>query len=186
MSRIFDRLLLFIYSVVVGILAIIALVVSTGGVHRGAFRDLIGDWLKFGSQFNLTVFIVSVVFLLITARLFYVSIRVAGSSSESIDQRNDFGDIRISMETIQSLVLKAAGKQRGVKELKARITTSEAGLDIAVRAIVDGETSIPQMTEDIQRSVKDHVEDIAGIPVAAVSVFVANVIPSPTFKSRVE
>ena len=42
------------------------------------------------------------------------------------------------------------------------------------------------MTEDIQRSVKDHVEDIAGIPVAAVSVFVANVIPSPTFKSRVE
>jgi uncharacterized alkaline shock family protein YloU len=52
---------------------------------------------------------------------------------------------------------------------------------------VDGEASIPAITEEMQSAVKSHVEEITGIPVASVSVFVANVSQTtPTFKSRVE
>ncbi|MGK9250093.1 alkaline shock response membrane anchor protein AmaP [Paenibacillus humicus] len=186
MSRIVDRLLLFLFSLAVLILCVLAIAIGTGGVGKDSASSFLADWMKIGTSVNIAVIIVSVVLLLIGLRLFFVSIRVKGSSSSSIDQRNDFGDIRISIETVENLVLKAAGRQRGVKDLKARITTAESGLDIAVRAVVDGETSIPHLTEEIQRAVKDHVEEITGIPVAAVSVFVANVISSPSFKSRVK
>lgn len=186
MSRIVDRLLLFLYSIVIGIVAVIAIVFSAGGISESLTESFVNEWYKLGSIVNISMLAGAAVILLITLRMLYVSLRTKGVSSSSIDQRNDFGDIRISMDTVESLVLKAAGRQRGVKELKTRITTVEAGLDIAVRAVVDGESSIPQLTEEIQRAVKDHVEEITGIPVAAVSVFVANVIPSPSFKSRVE
>jgi uncharacterized alkaline shock family protein YloU len=186
LSRIFDRLLLFLFSLAVLILSVLAIAVGAGGVSKNSASAFLDQWMKMGTPENAAILIVSVVLLLIGLRLLFVSIRVKGGSTSSIDQRNDFGDIRISVDTVENIVLKAAGKQRGVKELKARITTAESGLDIAVRAVVDGETSIPLMTEDIQRAVKDHVEEITGIPVAAVSVYIANVISSPTFKSRVE
>ncbi|MGN7455892.1 alkaline shock response membrane anchor protein AmaP [Paenibacillus pasadenensis] len=186
MSRIVDRLLLFLYSLAAGIIAIIVIIASAGGIHREDASAFLAEWYDSGSAVHLAMLIGAVLLLLLSLRMFYVAVRVKGAASSSIDQRNDFGDIRISMDTVESLVLKAAGRQRGVKDLKTRITTAEAGLDIAVRAVVDGETSIPQLTEEIQRAVKDHVEEITGIPVAAVSVFVANVISSPSFKSRVE
>ncbi|MNN79526.1 hypothetical protein D3C81_1961790 [compost metagenome] len=53
--------------------------------------------------------------------------------------------------------------------------------------MVDGESSIPALTEEMQSAVKQHIEEITGIPVASVSVFIANIVQSaPTFKSRVE
>jgi len=55
-----------------------------------------------------------------------------------------------------------------------------------IRAAVDGESSIPELSEEMQRLVKGHVEEITGIPVANVSVFIANLIQAHTFKSRVE
>ncbi|MNP28601.1 hypothetical protein D3C76_1215750 [compost metagenome] len=55
-----------------------------------------------------------------------------------------------------------------------------------VRALVDGETAIPALTEEVQKQVHDYVEDITGIPVSYVSVYIANLVHSPVIKSRVE
>jgi uncharacterized alkaline shock family protein YloU len=64
---------------------------------------------------------------------------------------------------------------------------TNAGLDIELRTVVDGEGSIPVLTEEIQSAVKMHLEEITGIPVSGVSVYVANVAYNAnTFKSRVE
>jgi uncharacterized alkaline shock family protein YloU len=143
----------------------------------------------YGNRDVAFVFIpVVIVMLLIAIRFVYLSARTGRTDAPSIDQRTEFGDIRISMDTVENLALKAANRSRGVKDLRARVKVSEAGLNIVIRAIVDGESSIPQMTEDMQAAIKSHVEDITGIPVAGVSVFVANVgqQSAPTFKSRVE
>jgi uncharacterized alkaline shock family protein YloU len=126
------------------------------------------------------------VVLLISLRFLYLSLRRGNASAPSIDQRTDFGDIRISLETVENLALKAATRQRGVKDLRARIRIAESGIDIMLRAVVDGESSIPVLTEEIQKAVKEHIEEITGIPVSSVTVFVANVIQNQSFKSRVE
>ena len=73
-----------------------------------------------------------------------------------------------------------------MKEVKTRIKITESGLEIMIRAVVDGESSIPAMTEEVQKQVHDHVEEITGIPVAYVSVYIANLVHSPVIKSRVE
>ncbi|MBW7454160.1 alkaline shock response membrane anchor protein AmaP [Paenibacillus sepulcri] len=187
MIRVLDKLLLFLYSLAIGALSVFAFCTGFNWVPEKGFRDFMStlyngemEWLQ------VTVIIVSVVIFLISLRFFYVSLRRSNASMPSIDQRTEYGDIRISLETVENLALKAAGRQRGVKDLRARIRISEAGIEITLRAIADGESPIPTLTEDIQRTVKSHVEEITGIPVATVSVYVANIIQTANYKSRVE
>jgi len=185
MAKIMDRLLLLIYSLIVFVLSVIAICVVARIVPRRETLDWLGD--MYGSQLLQGIVLgVAIVLLLISLRFLYVALKRGNASAPSIDQRTNYGDIRISLETVENLALKAASKERGVKDLKARIRIAESGIDIALRTVVDGESVIPTLTEDIQRAVKEHVEEITGIPVANVSVFVANVIQTQTFKSRVE
>ncbi|MFB9325331.1 alkaline shock response membrane anchor protein AmaP [Paenibacillus aurantiacus] len=185
MIRMLDKLLLFIYSLAVGTIAVLA--------FCAGFKWLPKEWLSDGvnelyrnEAIQAAVIIVSAIVFLISLRFFYVSLKRGAASAMSIDQRTEFGDIRISIETVENLVLKAAGRQRGVKDLRVRIRLTDAGVDVTIRAIVDGESSIPTLTEEIQRSVKTHIEEITGIPVADVSVFVANIIQTSSVKPRVE
>jgi len=183
--KVVDKLLLFLYSIVIGCLSVFLLSIGFGWISRDLLNDLVGDLYRIDS-IQITFAVVGVILFILSLRFFIVSLYRGSSSAPSIDQRTDFGDIRISLETIENLTLKAASRQRGVKDLRARIRATDAGLDIVIRAVVDGESSIPVLTEEIQRTVKEHVEEIAGIPVTNVAVYVANIIQTGTFKSRVE
>ncbi|WP_168119241.1 alkaline shock response membrane anchor protein AmaP [Paenibacillus sp. HB172176] len=185
MIKVVDKMLLFLYSLIIGIVSVCAVCMGFHWISRSTARDLL-DRLYEQDAAAISVISVGIAVFLLSFRFFIVSLQHGSASSQSIDQRTEYGDIRISIETIENLALKAATKQRGVKELRARVRATDAGLEIILRAVIDGETSIPALTEDIQRAVKEHVEEITGIPVMNVAVFVANVIQATTFKSRVE
>ncbi|WP_152394057.1 alkaline shock response membrane anchor protein AmaP [Paenibacillus guangzhouensis] len=179
MIKILDRLLLFFYSIVIGAVAVFTLLYATNVMDRSLLMDT-ELWL------DNVVTAAAAVIILISLRFFYISIRRDRTNHQSIDLRNEHGDIHISMETIENLALKAASRARGVKDLKVKIRVSEAGLELIVRTFVDGDTSIPELTEEVQRQVREHVTEVTGIPVATVSVFIANIVQSQSFKSRVE
>ncbi|GAB6929867.1 hypothetical protein JCM10914A_38500 [Paenibacillus sp. JCM 10914] len=179
MAKIMDRLLLFIYSLSIGVISVVAILLLSGAVSYSLTNE----------QEQLLIWAgitVAVILFLLSIRFFYISVRRDRSNLNSIDQRTEFGDIQISVETIENLCLKAASRVRGVKDLKSRIKVSQAGLEIAIRAVVDGEESIPTLTTDVQKQVHDFVGDTTGIPVSSVSVYIANVVQAPSFKSRVE
>ncbi|GAB2692939.1 alkaline shock response membrane anchor protein AmaP [Paenibacillus thermoaerophilus] len=185
MAKVFDKLLLFFYSLIAGAAALFALILSFAWIPL----DDVYAWtrnLYTDAAVMAPTVTVSLLMLLATFRFLYLTLRSGRGQAPSIDQRTDVGDIRISLDTVENLALKAASRQRGLKDLKARISVSESGIDIVIRTLVDGETSIPELTEETQRAVKQHVEDITGIPVSSVGVYVANVVPSQTFRSRVE
>lgn len=179
MAKILDRLLLFIYSLSIGILSILAILLLT---------DVIPLQLNSQQEQNLVIalIVVSAILFLLSIRFFYISIHRDKNTLTSIDQRTEYGDIQISTDTIENLSYKAASRVRGIREVKTRIRITEAGLEIMVRAVVDGESSIPVLTEEVQKQVHDHVEEITGIPVSYVSVYIANLVQSPVIKSRVE
>jgi uncharacterized alkaline shock family protein YloU len=174
-----------LYSLGVGIFSFILLFAGIGWITRDNALQFANDiynnaWIRY------TALGISLLFILLSMRFFYVSAKRGSGNLPSIDQRTEFGDIRISFETIENLALKAASRVRGVKDLKARIRISDSGLEVLIRTIVDGETSIPVLTEEVQRFVKEHVEETTGIPVAYVSVYVANILQTQSFRSRVE
>ncbi|NMO96883.1 alkaline shock response membrane anchor protein AmaP [Paenibacillus lemnae] len=179
MAKILDRLMLFIYSLSIGVICIVAILLLSGAIPY----DLTSAQEQ---ALFLGGIIAASILLLLSLRFFYLSIRRERATTNSIDQRTEYGDIQISVETIENLCLKAASRVRGVRDLKSRIKVSQAGLDIAIRAVVDGEESIPGLTTEVQKQVHDFVEETTGIPVSGVSVYIANVVQAPSFKSRVE
>jgi len=185
MGKIADRFLLFIYSLAILAASIVLISITLHWIPPNITADTLSaiysyTAVRYGSLAG------ACITLLISLRLLYLSLRSGGADVPSIDQRTEFGDVRISLETIENLALKSAARSRGVKDLKARVRVSDAGIEIMLRSLVDGEVSIPELTEEVQRAVKEHVESITGIPVSDVSVYIANVIQSNTFKSRVE
>lgn len=185
MIKVVDKLLLFLYSIVIGILSVVMICVGFRWISSELVEDFFTE-LYSEESFLITVGVIGIILFLVSLRFLFVSLMRGSANAHSIDQRTEFGDIRISIETIENLSLKAASKQRGVKDLRARVRASDAGLEIVLRAVVDGESAIPALTEEIQRAVKTHIEEITGIPVINVAVFIANVIQTNTFKSRVE
>lgn len=186
MGKIADRLLLFLYSLIIFVVSIAALSVASSWVPKEQADAVLGSFY-FDKNYAYTAIAVSLIVLLISIRFLYISLRRSRSQSPSIDQRTEVGDIRISIETVENLSLKAAGRTRGVKDLRARVRVSQSGLELLIRTVVDGESSIPDLTEEMQNNVKRYIEEITGIPVASVTVYVANIVQSaPTFKSRVE
>jgi uncharacterized alkaline shock family protein YloU len=185
--KLMDRLLLFLYSVAIGAGSIIAIVAASGGFSDKWLTEVVSDFTGDVRIVQASVIGAAIVILLISLRFFILSIRRDGSSAPSINQRTEHGDIRISVETVENLALKAASRTRGVKDLRARVRVAESGLEILIRAFVDGEGSIPALSEEMQRTVSQQIEEATGIPVAGVSVFIANVTQAPTtYKSRVE
>lgn len=183
--KIMDKFLLFVFSLASVIVTFIAILIGFRLVDNSVVKRFVNSIYE--SEIVQISFILSATILLfIGFRMLFISVRRTSANAPSIKQRTDFGDIQISLETVENLSLKAAGRTRGVKDLKARIRVTDAGLEIIIRTFVDGEISIPNVTEEVQRSVKTHIEEITGIPVAAVSVFVANITQTQTFKSRVE
>jgi len=174
LARVLDKLLLFIYSLIILAASIAFLAASAGVIAEDSALDFVREELYGGWGVRTAVIIVSAVILLISLRFLYVALRRGGGAAPSIDQRTEFGDIRISLETVENLALKAASRHRGVQDLRARIRVTDAGIDI------------PALSEEIQRSVRDHVEEITGIPVANVAVYIANIVRTQTFKNRVE
>ncbi|WP_371320164.1 alkaline shock response membrane anchor protein AmaP [Chengkuizengella axinellae] len=180
--KIMDRLLLFLHSILVTIISLFVLVQVFQ--QYGNYQII---QIPFDNETEQYILITSaIVLVLISVRLLYIALRSNRSSTPSIDQRNDYGDIKISMETIEQVSLKAAARVKGTKDIKAKISTNQSGIEVKVKTHVDGESSIPKLTEEIQQNVHDHVEDVTGIPVSNVSVLVVSIIQSNTFKSRVE
>lgn len=185
--KLLDRLLLFLYSIAIGVISVFAIVAASGGLNEGGLHDWVDEFTGDSRAIQASVIGIAIVLLLVSIRFFIVSVSRGGSHAPSINQRTEHGDIRISVETVENLALKAASRTRGVKDLKARVRVSETGLEIQIRAFVDGDGSIPTLSEEMQRTVSQHIEETTGIPVAEVSVFIANVTQAPTtFKSRVE
>lgn len=186
MVKVIDRLILFILSLAALIGSGFAIALGTGWIaqaHANEWLDRIYN-VSIASYSWLIGF--AVVFI-ISLRVLYISLRRNRDRVSSINQRTEHGDIQISLDTVENLALKAAGRVRGIKDLKARIKVGSSGLEMVIRTIVDGESSIPALTEEVQSQVKAHVEEITGIPVSEIAVFVANIAQSqPTFKSRVE
>jgi uncharacterized alkaline shock family protein YloU len=187
MAKMFDRLLLFIYTFIIACTMIILMCMTFGWIGY-KFAENYLDNLYNEPLVRNSLLIVSIVFLVISVRLFYLAVRRNQTQSPSIDLPSTNGNVSISIETIQNVALRASGKIKGLNELKARIQMKDSGLEIDLRTKIDGESSIPRITEDVQRIVKEQVELLTGIPVAKVSVYIANIVTAsaPTFKSRVE
>jgi uncharacterized alkaline shock family protein YloU len=172
------RLVLWLYALMVAIVSTAVLLIYAG-FYRISPYDLRDD--NVGLLAGL--FLIFSIFF-----LFYRTKKGQVRELQTITHRLDNGDLKISYETLEQLVQRAAVRVRGVQNLQTRVHHSEGGgLKIKVRFSIEADLDIPKTTNELQAEVKTYIENTAGIPVEDVTVYVTELAaPKEVVKKRVE
>lgn len=186
--NLFDRLILSLYSLA---LTVISLIVIAAAMNLIPYEVVQANILSVyeAETMRYAYLGAAIVFFLISLKFLLQGFRRGKDRRqlEAISQRTDWGHVSITVNTIESIALKASRRVRGVRDVKSVIRTDETGTSILMKCSVDGETPVPGIVEEVQKGVKEQVEAIIGMDVKQVDVKITEVAQQPTTRlSRVE
>lgn len=99
-------------------------------------------------------------------------------SLETLALKNgDGGEIRVSLQALEAMARRAVGEADGVREATVSIAGSEEALRVKIDLKVTTAARIPEITGNMQRSVRDAVAGFTGVSVSEVAVLVSDIVP---------
>ncbi|MDP4180694.1 MAG: alkaline shock response membrane anchor protein AmaP [Bacillota bacterium] len=107
------------------------------------------------------------------------------ADKRAVSKKTEIGEIKVSLNSIESIALAATKRLSGIKEAKASVIKGMEGVTVIIKAVVLSDVNIPTLSEDVQVKVKKTVEDTSGIRVTEVKVVVDNIFIGYN-KNRVE
>lgn len=181
--NIFFRILLAIYAFCLTILSLVSMMFVFKPELFKRMSAYIIDNVLYSRNELIAMFIISFVFFSLSITFLMSGFRSA-KDKKGVSKHTNIGEIKISLDTLESIALGASKKLNGVKETKASLVKQEDGISVVVRAVVMSDINIPLLSEDIQVKVKKSIEDSSGIKVNDVKVIIENIYTG--YKARVE
>ena len=168
-----ERLYLVVLAIIFGVAAVLvggtALEFFSVELLRTCIDAVRGQW---------EYMLLAVILLALAVYFLLSSMRRGQERVETLTVQGALGELRISFKAVENLVLKAARSNKGVREIKTRITHTEQGLIIYLRAVTVPDLNIPEITAELQTAVKEYVETTTGRTVAEIKVLIENVVSS--------
>jgi hypothetical protein len=75
---------------------------------------------------------------------------------------NPLGRVTISVSAIEDLIRNMAVRNPQIKEIKPDITSGKRSLNVDIKLILRSATNIPDLTEDLQDTVKRKIQEVIG------------------------
>lgn len=116
-----------------------------------------------------------IVLLGISLKLLFSGVKSSSNSRGGIVKPSEFGDIKISTQTFESLSLRAVRQISGIKDVKVRVDIAPEGLTIYARLLVLPDINMTKIVTEVQGRMKEYVESITDMAVKEVRVDVENV-----------
>lgn len=177
------RIMLAVYAFCLTMLTILAMAVTIRPDMLMSISDYLNDRILTQPNPRFILFVIELIFLALGV-MFLLSGFKSDREKRAIIRVNDTGQIRISLNSIESISLNVTKKMSGIKESKAVIRKHGDNVSIGVRLVLFSDINIPSLLEDVQQNVKGAVEELTGIHVIDVSASVENVYTG--YKGRVE
>jgi uncharacterized alkaline shock family protein YloU len=91
----------------------------------------------------------------------------------SIAQKTAFGEVKISINSLKRLVLQVVRKIGEIKEVKTQINLLKTGdINIDLHLSVKQDVNIPELSEKIQKRLKDYLLETSGIEVKEIKIHI--------------
>lgn len=177
------RILLAFYAFCLTVISLISMLVTLRPEMLDKTSTFLMENVLTNQGLTILLLIVEIVFFGLSL-MFLLSGVKSEKDKKFISKYNNVGEIKISLNTIESIALAASKKLGGVKDNKAYVTKQGDNVSIYIKTIVMPDINIPALLEDIQKKVKKSVEETSGITVNEVRVSVENIYTG--YKSRVE
>lgn len=168
---IFDRVVLTLYTFCLGVISALVFTMAMGWLVplellRTSLNNVNGRWLV--GSLSFVSFVASLRLLLSGVRRYH--------GRHWLTHEAELGTVTISLGAVENLVKKAARQVKGVREVKAAVRVlRREGIAVQLRAAVSPDLSIPDVSSELQKTVRNYVQNVVGVPVANVRVFVQSI-----------
>lgn len=171
--KIFDRLMLAIYSFFLAVISfiIILLPFDFSFLSIGNVIDVV-----YSVKGNYLYSLLGLVLLFISLRFLFSGLNNKDNLQGSfLVMRNEYGEILVYEETIIGLCQYVVNKFTGIKNVKTNVNFIEGQVNLILRGEVSSELNIPEASRDLQAKVKEHIENTTGAPVGEIKMEIVNV-----------
>ncbi len=86
-----------------------------------------------------------------------------GRKETTIPLKNPLGEIEISQRAICEFIQRVGREVQGVEDLKAKVKSTEQGLDVFLNLSVHAQGEIPRLIDELQTVVKNYLNNTVGI-----------------------
>lgn len=162
-----DRLILLV-------VAIVLLVISAFVAMTLFGSSALIDWLLIVQSGKFDGILLIVILLLLVGYLALMLVNERKADERAVVQQTPLGDVRITVPTISELVNKAVQGIEGIKELSITVTEIEP-LSLRLELQLLPDRPIPQLTEMVQASVSDYLQQTIGVGASVINVVVKGV-----------
>ncbi|KYO65818.1 hypothetical protein ATZ99_14560 [Thermovenabulum gondwanense] len=136
---------------------------------------LMNLWTSFtGMVGNLEFAIIFGLVLLLSLYTLYLSLKIKRVELAQINM-TEIGGVSISFKAIEDMVAILMKKYDAVKDTKIYINKKENGVGIKLYLSVTPESNIPELSADIQKTIKEALQSAAGVEVNNVNVVIKDV-----------
>ncbi|MBO4886302.1 MAG: alkaline shock response membrane anchor protein AmaP [Clostridia bacterium] len=87
------------------------------------------------------------------------------------------GSVRVSQAALEALVRRAVGSIKGVEKYDVKLFQSAGSLNVTLEASVRQGVKLPDLAQAAQSSVRQTLEEMAGVKVDAVALLVTDILP---------
>lgn len=166
-----DRFLMVIYTLGIMMLLFIAGLAALGWTTPVELLQL----SLFYDRDRVIVGSIVVFYLLVSLKFFLQALSGERAPAQAVVRETEMGQIRISVEALENITFKAASQIKGVKDVKPKVACLPDGVKIMVRVVVMPQISVPQVSDEIQATVREYITDTVGIKVLCVKVLVNDI-----------
>jgi uncharacterized alkaline shock family protein YloU len=91
----------------------------------------------------------------------------------SVVQKTSFGEIKISIGSIKRLALKVVKEMGEITETRSEVDILKSGgINIGLHISVKQDVNIPELSEKIQRKLKEYLLDTSGIETKEIKIYI--------------
>lgn len=180
-----DRLINFIFSLVILILAIVIIMVSAGFIGY----DNVDSWIRlnmFSTANNTTTCIVAIITLIAALKTTVFLSRMNPKKKNTILVDTNHGKIQIAAETIENTAKTVVKDYEEIKDAQVKMVKEKRGIKVYMALLVLPNTNIIELSAKVQDEVKEAIEDTTGVKVNNVDIKIKNITENRKAKIKVK
>lgn len=170
----FDQVILAAYTLSLTLLSGIIVLASLG--WREPINTLAASLLT--PEGRWTTGVLGALFLVSSVRLLFLVFR-RRTPSQALVRETELGEVQIALTAVENLVNRIGRQVDGVRDMKARVAAGTQGVRVRLRAGVTTSTAVPELSDELQRLVRQQVRQVVGVEVEHVRVDIEDIGAEP-------
>lgn len=177
--RALDRLISFIFSIIMLAVSVNLILVGVGVVDPQMIIDMLQEYVFVkemiaANLFN-TITIVGIVLFLASLKTTIFLSLFKTKDRAPILVKTPNGEVEIAQETITNTVRNVGASFENIKEVQAKMVKKRKGVVIYAMVLLYANSNLREITEEMQRQVKEVVKTTTGVDVLEVNIKVKNI-----------